>query len=274
MSSSYLITENAICLLPLIKSKQYYRIITSEFIHAGIAHWVMNMLTLLNVGKSVELDFGSIPFVFITLVLIILSGGIYLGLCAFMAYSVPEAVFGGAKMLEFCSVGYSNVLFGYLLIYIWSKGRENETFPVFGLFNMDKKYLPWVLMLLMQFLVPKASFIGHISGLIGGVMMKYGMTAWILPKFEWISAFEAKLSCLHNADISQNQQSWFISAKECFREEFGFECDCIFRCLNNTKKCIIFVASFICPCLPRNRSRFDQIIDEVEIRNMERSIVA
>lgn len=53
---------------------EYYRILTSVFLHGGILHILMNMSTLLAIGPRLENHYGSFKMILITLWTIVLAG--------------------------------------------------------------------------------------------------------------------------------------------------------------------------------------------------------
>jgi membrane associated rhomboid family serine protease len=55
------------------RNKEFYRFITSGFIHSGYVHLGFNMLAFYSFGTYVELSFGSIPFLLLYLIAIIVS---------------------------------------------------------------------------------------------------------------------------------------------------------------------------------------------------------
>jgi membrane associated rhomboid family serine protease len=46
----------------VLACKQYYRLVTSAFLHADLGHLIMNMMTLYFFGSMMELDLGPVPF--------------------------------------------------------------------------------------------------------------------------------------------------------------------------------------------------------------------
>lgn len=61
-------------------------------------------------------------------------------------------------------VGYSGVIFG--LIAVENVLLERTTVQPFGLFSMPAAAYPWALLFFIQMLVPQASFLGHLCGLL------------------------------------------------------------------------------------------------------------
>jgi membrane associated rhomboid family serine protease len=56
---------------------EYFRIVSSAFVHGGIMHILMNMSSLIQLGPSLEAQFGSLKFLLLTLWSVILIGGLY-----------------------------------------------------------------------------------------------------------------------------------------------------------------------------------------------------
>ncbi len=58
----------------IIQDKQYYRIITSGFLHGSLGHLIFNMFSLYSFGSGIEIHFGPVPFLIIYFVSIIGGG--------------------------------------------------------------------------------------------------------------------------------------------------------------------------------------------------------
>ena len=58
-------------------SGEYYRIISSAFTHAGILHVFLNMTSLLQLGRDLESQYGSLKFAVFTLWSILITGALY-----------------------------------------------------------------------------------------------------------------------------------------------------------------------------------------------------
>jgi len=50
---------------PILRGKQYYRIVTSAFLHGGWGHLLFNMFSLYSFGRGVELTHGAAAFLLI-----------------------------------------------------------------------------------------------------------------------------------------------------------------------------------------------------------------
>lgn len=56
---------------------EYFRVVTSVFVHGGILHILGNMLTLLDLGWYLESQFGSMKFAFLSVWSILATGFLY-----------------------------------------------------------------------------------------------------------------------------------------------------------------------------------------------------
>lgn len=70
----------------VITKHEYYRVVTSAFVHANAMHIFMNMSTLLQLGPNLEHSFGSISFFLVTFWAVLLSGCLYIVLSWYAEY--------------------------------------------------------------------------------------------------------------------------------------------------------------------------------------------
>ena len=135
---------------PLVRAGEYYRILTSVFIHIGLIHFAFNNYALYIIGSQLEMFYGSIRFF-----LIYIFSGIMGSL--FSIIFVNEI-----------SAGASGALFGLLgaLIYF---GYNNRAVLGSSFFNNAVTIL--VLNLLLGFIIPGINVAAHIGGFIGGLLM-------------------------------------------------------------------------------------------------------
>ncbi len=131
---------------PLVDHGDWWRLITSAFLHASVIHIAFNMLALWWLGAPVEMALGRVRFIGLYLV----SG---LAGAAGALVADPNAV----------TVGASGAIFGLLgagLILEWQ-----ATGSIAG------NYLTLILInLAISFAVPGISIGGHVGGLIGGIL--------------------------------------------------------------------------------------------------------
>lgn len=132
------------------KRGEYYRLFTSIFLHAGIAHILCNMYSLYVIGPQTESFYGKLKYLFI----FVFSG---------ISGSILSVAFSGNNTV---SVGASGAIFGLLgaLTYF---GYHYRVY----LGNVLKsQIIPIIILnLLIGFVFSGIDNFAHIGGLIGGV---------------------------------------------------------------------------------------------------------
>ncbi|MFC8171140.1 rhomboid family intramembrane serine protease [Streptomyces sp. NPDC057242] len=130
---------------------EWYRLLTSAFLHQEIPHFLFNMLGLWVIGGIVEPELGRIRYT----ALVLLSG---LSGSALAYLLSPQNQF---------SLGASGIVFG--LIGAWvvlARRRRHDMRPV---------VLFVALSLLLTFTRPGISWEAHIGGLVGGALVTYAL---------------------------------------------------------------------------------------------------
>ena len=146
----------------LVRGGDYYRLITSAFLHIGIYHLLANMYSLFVLGPNVEHFFGRGKYICIYLYSAIMG-------------SLFTMVFQGASI----SAGASGAIFGLFgaLLYF---GYNYRGYIGNRLIN---QLLPVVLInLVISFAIPGISAAAHIGGLIGGIAVSFMLGANINEK--------------------------------------------------------------------------------------------
>lgn len=139
-------------------NNEYYRIITSQFIHYGLIHLAMNCYSLFGIGMFIESVFSKKNFTIITISSFVSTTGIPYLLFLMNGFEA-NVVSGGISGVVFGMIGSLAALaFVYkdVFLHIFKQLSSNL-----------------ILMLLISFLVPSVSLSGHVSGLIGGFISTY-----------------------------------------------------------------------------------------------------
>ncbi len=134
----------------LVTKGEYFRLLTSSFLHADIMHLLVNMYSLNIIGNQIETFLGKRKFL-----------AIYFG-------SAITSSLMSAVVTKGYSVGASGALFGLLgaLVYFGFNYRI-----YFGTV-LRSQILPVIaLNLFIGFLIPSIDNAGHIGGLIGGLFL-------------------------------------------------------------------------------------------------------
>ena len=127
--------------------EQFWRIFAAIFIHIGLEHFVVNMLTLYFLGRQIEAIFGSWKF----LILYLMSG--VMG-NLFVIYFLPESLAAGA----------STSLFGlFASVVVLRYATQN-----YYLQQLGQSYMSLLAVNLIMSFIPGISLSGHLGGLVGG----------------------------------------------------------------------------------------------------------
>lgn len=109
---AYMLEHGAMYVPYVLENQEYYRIITSMFLHFGIQHLLNNMLILVVLGMTLEVEIGKIKF----LIIYLLSG---IGGTSLSAYG---DIYTGQYNV---SGGASGAIFGVIcaLLYVAIRNR-------------------------------------------------------------------------------------------------------------------------------------------------------
>ena len=135
---------------PLVQAGQVWRLATSMFLHIGIVHLVVNMYSLLIIGKQLEGFLGKWKF------LIVYLGSGILG--SLLSVVVHSSVSAGASGAIFGLLG-SLLYFGYHYRLYLGTVLKTQVIPII------------LLNLLIGFMVPGIDNFAHIGGLVGGYLL-------------------------------------------------------------------------------------------------------
>ena len=151
---------------------QIWRLVTANFLHFGIQHFVMNMISLYFLGQQIEDVFGSLYALLIYL-LAGISGN------ALQAALDPQVLAAGASASLFGMFATIIVLrFVSRNRYIQELGRSYTTLLIF---NIILSFLPGI------------SLLGHLGGAIGGALCAVFFPLRYEKTFE---CWQALLACL------------------------------------------------------------------------------
>lgn len=151
---------------------QYWRLVSSMFMHGNLLHICLNMFTLWQVGQLVERIFGSLRFAGLYL-LAGLSGSIASVL--WMTHKLMlEAASRVPPHLPYYSVGASGAIFGIIGGLLAFISRKNSGVPPTVVQSLRKSILPFLLFnIAAGILYPHTDNAAHIGGLVGGWLAGY-----------------------------------------------------------------------------------------------------
>ena len=140
-----------------VDPSQSWRLLAAMFVHIGLQHFVLNMVTLYFLGRIAEDLFGSKAF----LALYLLSG--LMGNLFVLAFS-PEVVAAGA----------STALFGIFGAIASLRFIARSPYIQY----LSQSYTSLILVNIFFSFMPGISLAGHLGGLVGG-----GILAFVFPVY-------------------------------------------------------------------------------------------
>lgn len=148
------ITEDFGLYGPSVAEGEWYRLLTSGFLHAGIIHLGFNMFLLLVLGRLLEPALGTPRF-------------IALYFASLLAGSFGALVVDPNSL----TIGASGAVFGLAgAVFIIARGRGRDALAGEIGFLI-------VFNLIFSFIAPRISVGGHIGGLVGGVLCALAIVA-------------------------------------------------------------------------------------------------
>lgn len=154
-STIFMMEHGAMYAPYIINGHEYYRLITSMFLHFSIDHLVNNMVMLGALGWNLEMELGHVRFL-----LVYFGSGIGAGIFSLIANSLksPLVVSAGASGAVFGLMG------ALVFIVIWNKGRLKRL-------NIKGMLIMVVLSLYIGFTDVGVDNIAHIGGLLTGFVL-------------------------------------------------------------------------------------------------------
>ncbi len=147
------LVDGALIPLAVLQQGQWWRIITGAFLHGGLLHIGVNMMSLWFLGRFIEFALGSWRMFVVYMVSLVVSG---LGVVYFSDPTVPTVGASGAIF----------GLFGALFAIGFKLGK-----PGMELVRANVGIL--VLNLIITFTVPQISWQAHVAGLLAGFALTY-----------------------------------------------------------------------------------------------------
>lgn len=146
----------------------------------------MSALWSLGVVESAkDYNLGTAYYLQYSIILVLLSGLMVLGL-----YHVLITRFKLEYYRRVTAVGYSCVVFGWMTIL--AVRQPSLKLNLFGLLNLPISFAPFESLVFTSIIVPQASFLGHLSGILVGYLIGWGVVQgmsiyWTVTLAFWIA---------------------------------------------------------------------------------------
>ena len=173
---------------PLVRSGEYWRLLTANFLHIGLLHLLVNSYALYILGVEVEALFGHQRFIVIYL-LTGISGAIF-------SFMITQGLSAGASTSLFG-------LFGALVVFFYKQRRLLGNFGQQRLISLGLTLLINVIIGLTP--GSHIDIWGHFGGFLGGLIL-----GWFLcPQYELVNpftnAFAPALSSRNKPELSNGE---------------------------------------------------------------------
>lgn len=158
----------------VLKGKNYKSLLFSAFEHADDMHLYYNMISYMIKGRSLENRYGSTNYAFFLGVISILTGVMYIALGQFGAFMLNDLYY-----LRQCAIGFSGVIFALKVI---TSCEEPEGNTMLHGMVVPVQLAAWLELILIHILVPGTSFMGHLAGILVGVLYCYSPLGLIIDR--------------------------------------------------------------------------------------------
>ena len=177
---------------PSLVCKQYSRIVdqhewwrgfTGATAHFETLHIGFNMMSLHTLGKELEGEFGSINFFMYNVALVVMTTIVMMGMVyGRIRWQRGLSEVHQLQLRETSSVGYSGVLFAWMVISTLERNQPTCPIPFFNdvcfstysFGQLKFNIAPVVSLFMAQFIMPRVSFMGHLAGIICGFGLHWG----------------------------------------------------------------------------------------------------
>lgn len=146
------VTQTGLLFGPFVEDGEYWRIITSAFLHGSFIHIAVNMYALYVFGPEVQRAVGTVKAA------LIYAGGLFGASAAVLAFDYVSPTLGASGAVLGLAGGLTGILF--------ARGANITRTPLFGVMVFN---------LALPLFVPLISFWGHFGGTVGGFLVGAAM---------------------------------------------------------------------------------------------------
>ncbi|XP_014211687.1 rhomboid-related protein 4-like isoform X1 [Copidosoma floridanum] len=164
--------DMCISTLKVIKRRDWRSFIISNFEHGSDMHLYYNMISFLLKGSYLEPMYGTANFAALIGLLSVGCSAMYV-LLGYVLTQVTEDY----AYFTTCAIGFSAVLFALKVIVVCEEQDRPENV---GGFRVPSKFAVWAELILIHLLVPNASFVGHLGGILVGCLYCYTFVGEII----------------------------------------------------------------------------------------------
>ena len=176
---------------PIYEKNQYYRFISSYFIHYGIWHLMVELYLTYRICYLFENIMGtllSISFIMISMLMNSILHFILIPITMFI-FKILRSPYDYNYDYE---SSLTSVFFSMTTFYFLFKDNKNKRIDILYTFFLSVKYLSITMLIVLYIFTPNKSFFSNLSGIISGYIFKFYPFIF-LPRVTWVLDFEKKI---------------------------------------------------------------------------------
>jgi membrane associated rhomboid family serine protease len=162
----------------IVHHHEYYRAFTGATAHFEPIHLGFNCMALYSLGIQLEDQLGSIPFLLYNISLIPITSLIMMLLIRWQVKRTDHQ-----HLMDQSAVGYSGVLFAWMVVATLNSDMpscpiplfHNVCFHTYTILGVKANLGPVVQLVVAQVVLPRASLMGHLAGIIAGFAMHWNL---------------------------------------------------------------------------------------------------
>lgn len=159
--------------------KEWRRLFLSPLHHVDDWHLYFNMASFLWKGIRLERRMGGSWFFYLLCVFSLLTGLVYLLLQAWLTHLMEDPQDPLEFLIHECAVGFSGVLFGLKVV---SNHYNPGGVTYIWYIRVSNRFASWVELVLIYLVAPGTSLIGHLAGILVGLLYTVGPLETIMKK--------------------------------------------------------------------------------------------
>lgn len=156
------------------------------------------MASFLWKGIQLERRFGSFYFAYLIAVFSVLTNLVMVGVNIAAAEVLDDDSY-----LVSCAAGFSGVIFALKVLSTHYSPRDSVR--IMGFINVPSRWACWIELLIIQLIVPRASFTGHLAGILVGLAYVKGPLKSIMDIGS--NAISSMGDGFHNADAHYREEA-------------------------------------------------------------------
>jgi membrane associated rhomboid family serine protease len=173
---------------PINEKYQYYRFISSYFIHYGTFHLLLELYISFNIFYYFENIMGTMMTICFIMISMLMNSILHY-------LMMPIVIFLCKITNMYYDLNYdyesslTSVLFTMSNFYLLFKEIKDKRFDLFYTVFIKVKYITFIALVTLYCFTPNKSFFSNLSGIITGYLFKF-FPFIFLPKVTWINEFE------------------------------------------------------------------------------------